>query len=164
FYMLQLAPDNRIYVSNYDGNNRLHYIEFPDSGGTACNVVQNTFITPGYNTFSFPNIVNYDLMNDTTSACDTVLLFHPSQLYRNDIRIFPNPAKDFFWVNYSLSANENVTMEIYDAIGNKVQQHILYGHSKTLLVHTEKLRSGIYFYSINSHQQKVSTGKIVILK
>ncbi len=165
FYMLQLAPDHRIYVSNYVGVNLLHYIEFPDSMGIACNVVQNAFITPGYNTFSFPNIVNYDLMNDTASLCDTVLsvLIINSANQTHSISVFPNPAREYFRINYSMPVNEKAILEIYDAIGNKIKQHALYGHSKSLLVHTEDLKEGIYFYKTILDGDHISSGRILII-
>ncbi len=168
FFMMQLAPDNRIYVSQSVGQDILHYIEFPDSAGMACNVVQNSFITPGRNTFTFPNIVNYDLMNDTTSLCDTVLSvgsWHPEgSVGKKEITIFPNPTRGSFWVNYSLSVNEKAILEIYDALGNRVQQNILYGHSKSLLVHSDKLNEGIYFYKVVFREKNFASGKIVIMK
>lgn len=43
FLSAQLAPDNRIYIGTYGSTFVLHYIEYPDSGGMSCNVVQNSF-------------------------------------------------------------------------------------------------------------------------
>ena len=166
FFMLQLAQDNRIYISQSAGTDILHYIEFPDSAGLACHVVQDSFITPGYNTFTFPNIVNYDLMNDITSPCDTVLSVndHTSSINYNFISIFPNPATEYFWVNYSIPLNEKAFLDIYDALGNRVMQSVLYGSSKSLLVHSEMLNDGIYFYKVVLKNNTYANGRIVLLK
>ncbi|MEO8088255.1 MAG: T9SS type A sorting domain-containing protein [Bacteroidota bacterium] len=165
FFMMQLAPDNRIYVSQSIGNDILHYIEFPDSAGMACHVVQNSFFTPTLNTFSFPNIVNYDLMNDTTSLCDTILsVGKPEFAVGNQIKVFPNPTTDYFWVNYSLSVSDKAVLEIYDELGNRVQQNVLYGHSKTLLVHLANLREGVYYYKVVSKGTILGNGKLLVVR
>ncbi len=150
FYMLQLAPDNRIYISNYDGNNRLHYIEFPDSGGAACNVVQNTFITPGYNTFAFPNMVNYDLMNDTTSACDTVLSIknHFTNANENAINVFPNPFFNKLSFRPLDSSNEKILISIFNTTGEKLFE--IQTTIKDQELNFSFLQSGIYILSVKS--------------
>nr|AIA18328.1 Unknown Function [uncultured bacterium] len=62
FNMSQLAPDNKIYISTYGGCYLLHYINDPDSAGTSCHVIQNSFLLPRAN-IGLPNFPNYTFRN-----------------------------------------------------------------------------------------------------
>ena len=73
FFLEQLAPDNKIYVSTYNGSFSLHVINSPDSLGLLCNVVQRGLELPDSNSnFSVPNHPNYDLGPLQGSPCDTL--------------------------------------------------------------------------------------------
>ncbi len=164
FDVMRLGPDGRIYISTYVGTNILHYIEYPDSGGVTCNVVQNSFVTPSYNTFSFPNSPNWDLGPSLGSGCDSLINITP-EVARDKLNIVvsPNPARESFWVTYDLPVNEKGVFEIYDALGNKVKQYLLYGYSKGLLIHAENFNEGVYFYRVRIKDEMVASGKIIII-
>ncbi len=61
FFMAQLAPDGKIYISSTNGTKFLHVIEQPDEAGLACGVQQHSFELATYNGFSVPNFPNYRL-------------------------------------------------------------------------------------------------------
>jgi len=165
FFMMQLGPDNRIYISQGIGNNILHYIKYPDVGGVGCNVVQDSLITPGYNTFTFPNIVNYDLMNDINSPCDTVLSSGDLINDHLGIALYPNPAANYFWINYSLPDNRHAILEIYDGVGKLIAQSTLYGFQSNLLVHTDNFKAGMYLIRVNGLDgNQIAVKKLLIIK
>jgi len=71
---MQLAPDNRIYICTWNGNYSMHYIEYPDSTGIKCNVVQNGihFTAPntggGLPMFPFYNLGSVNIPATVTGA------------------------------------------------------------------------------------------------
>lgn len=71
FFMEQLAPDGKIYLSTFNGTKYLHVINQPDFLGADCNVIQHGLILPHYNT-SIPNHPSYNLGALVGSSCDTI--------------------------------------------------------------------------------------------
>lgn len=74
FFMLQLAPDGKIYMNSASNVNRLHVISAPDFAGAACQFQQHAFAIPTLNNWSLPNFPNYRLGPLDGSACDTLSL------------------------------------------------------------------------------------------
>lgn len=72
FYMMQLAPDGKIYSSATNGTRYLHVIHRPDEEGTACQYQQHGIQLYKYNNFSMPNFPNYRLGPLDGSPCDTL--------------------------------------------------------------------------------------------
>jgi hypothetical protein len=72
FYMMQLAPDGKIYSSATNGTRYLHVIHRPDEEGTACQYQQHGVQLYKYNDFSVPNFPNYRLGPLDGSPCDTL--------------------------------------------------------------------------------------------
>ncbi|MBL7797935.1 MAG: PKD domain-containing protein [Saprospiraceae bacterium] len=72
FYMLQLAPDGKIYGSATNGTQYLHVIHNPDVAGTDCQYQQHGIRLLKYNDFSLPNFPNYRLGPLDGSPCDTL--------------------------------------------------------------------------------------------
>jgi hypothetical protein len=72
FYMMQLAPDGKIYSSATSGARFLHVIHRPDEEGMACQYQQHGIQLYKYNDFSVPNFPNYRLGPLDGSPCDTL--------------------------------------------------------------------------------------------
>ena len=64
-----------------------------------------------------------------------------------NFNIFPNPANN----QVTIETNEltNVSLEIYDINGRKLQQQSL---QNTNTINIENLQAGVYFFKINSDQ------------
>lgn len=83
FYMMQLAPDGKIYSSATNGARYLHVIHRPNEEGTDCQYQQHGVQLYKYNDFSVPNFPNYRLGPLDGSPCDTLgLNNHPKAWYR----------------------------------------------------------------------------------
>ncbi|MCW5924927.1 MAG: PKD domain-containing protein [Saprospiraceae bacterium] len=83
FYMMQLAPDGKIYSSATNGTRYLHVIHRPDEEGMDCQYQQRGIQLYKYNDFSVPNFPNYRLGPLDGSPCDTLgLNNHPKAWYR----------------------------------------------------------------------------------
>ncbi len=72
FYLMQLAPDGKIYINSNNGVRYLHVINQPDSLGLACDVCQHCVELPSINALSLPNFPNYRLQHLEGSPCDTL--------------------------------------------------------------------------------------------
>ncbi|MEO8087247.1 MAG: T9SS type A sorting domain-containing protein [Bacteroidota bacterium] len=121
FFLSQLAPDGRIYISTYGGDSLMHYIEYPDSQGIACNVVQNNFFFVDYNA-SIPNFPNYNLGADTTSIlCDSLSVGITSiTLSKGELKIFYHPIWQTAFINASNLQGKNYTLNIFDITGKQL--------------------------------------------
>lgn len=84
YFMPQLAPDQRIYISATNGIQYLHIINRPDEAGTACDFRHQGLKLPTVNQASIPNFPNYRLGPLDGSPCDTLGLDNrPVAWYRH---------------------------------------------------------------------------------
>jgi hypothetical protein len=72
FFIMQLAPDGKIYSSSTGSVSSLHVIHYPDQPGEACQYQQHGIELPTRNTFSMPTFPNYRLGPLDGSPCDTL--------------------------------------------------------------------------------------------
>jgi PKD repeat protein len=72
FFLAQLAPDNKIYISVPNGSAYLHVIEKPNKKGLACAFRQHAINLMNYNGTGLPNNPNYRLGPVDGSPCDTL--------------------------------------------------------------------------------------------
>ncbi len=72
FYLAQLAPDGKIYITSNTSVSYLHVINNPDLPGLLCDVCQHCIELPTWNAFSLPNFPNYRLGALEGSPCDTL--------------------------------------------------------------------------------------------
>ncbi|MEO0312472.1 MAG: hypothetical protein RIQ89_2129, partial [Bacteroidota bacterium] len=156
FFMMQLAPDNRIYVSTAQGTNVLHVINSPDSAGMACNVVQQGLVLPSYNAFSMPNHTNYELGPIDGSLCDSLGLNNVAVINQsneaNSVTVFPNPSASCF--NF-LIQNETVSsVAVYNLFGEVTVT------STKPNINLSGEPSGVYLYRVKTRSGKEFRGKL----
>jgi hypothetical protein len=165
FWNMRLAPDHRIYLGTYVGTNILHYIEYPDSFGIACNVIQNSFFTPSYNTFCFPNSPNWDLGPSTGSICDS-LINYVEKTSEDDMgfEIYPDPAKNNFSIKYSGKIFKGTTFTLFDNIGKEKIKSTLNSYFQNYEFDSGNLTNGIYFYLIQNPEKILKSGKLIIAR
>ena len=163
FGLNQLGPDGKIYIATTNGCHILHIIEQPDSGGLACNVLQNTFTLagPGGNS-SVPAFPNYSLGPLTGSACDTLTTIPPPPEKISNFKIYPNPVtNNILNIGYQLPYNKSGTFKIYDVTGKVVFKYTLPQWSTLQKLNIKNISAGIYFCTITSNGYTV-TKKLVI--
>lgn len=102
------------------------------------------------------------LFKDQTIGTDYESYKEKLQLYQN----YPNPASDNTSIKFSLINTSNVSMILYDNIGNQVRT-LISGRQQAgnhlIVLSVVDLRPGIYFYSLRS-DTFVSTKKMIIVK
>jgi hypothetical protein len=72
FFLAQLAPDGKIYITPSNGTLYLHVIEKPNEKGLACDFRQHAVHLGSYNGTGLPNNPNYRLGPLDGSPCDTL--------------------------------------------------------------------------------------------
>ena len=110
FFMLQVAPNGKLYMNSASLANTLHVIHSPDLPGTACRFEQHDLQLPVRNLWSLPNFPYYRLGPLDGSPCDTLGLdnlpaahfrwefwdtLSPLRVYFSDLSIY-EPA-DWHW-------------------------------------------------------------------
>jgi hypothetical protein len=151
---LQLAPNGKLYVSTWNGGaNFIHVINYPDEIGDSCDFVYGGQPTLSINSFNFPNLINYKLGPLIGSGCDTIPVDTPSALqsvaaYNNLLRVLPNPADKYLYVEMGTPASEqsgrqgNYEFQLLNEMGQLIDKR----ETRQIdIFDTERLASGTYF-------------------
>ncbi|MBK8451188.1 MAG: T9SS type A sorting domain-containing protein [Saprospiraceae bacterium] len=72
YFLQQLGPDGRIYISNPYSSDIMHVINNPDQKGLGCNPTYNSFKLLTINAGSISNMPNYRLGKIQGSICDSL--------------------------------------------------------------------------------------------
>jgi len=117
FFMMQLAPDGRIYINIPNTNSQyLHVIQYPDRGGLDCEVRQHFIQLPAFNAFTLPNLPWYRLGPEDAADCDTLGLDNlPMAHFRFDPD--PNDSLNVVFTDLSAYQPEQWTWEFGDGSG-----------------------------------------------
>ena len=179
---LKLAPDNKIYLSNwyYNGsqnpypyadsmynmyNMNLSVINQPDSLGLACNYTPYSFYLGGKRTYvGLPNNPDYNLGPLVGNPCDTLVGTSEVLLtiITPQLNLFYHPECQTAFINANDLSGTKVTMEIFDAHGKMVHQEdiqIVNGYY-TRNFNMTGMAEGMYFVNLISSGQRL-TGKLV---
>jgi hypothetical protein len=158
--MLQLAPNGKLYACTWNGGlYALHVVNYPDSAGSGCGFVYGEQPTLSLNSNELPNMINYNLGPLIGSGCDTI----PNGLNKvteNDVlRIMPNPADKYVYVEMGMQGNYE--FDLLNMVGQIVDK------KETRQVDnfdTERLASGIYFLRVidESNINNIATKKLVV--
>ena len=162
FYTMQLGPDGKIYLVSPNGVLVMHVINNPDSAGLACDVCQHCITLPTYNAYTIPNHPNYFLGAEAGSLCDSLQVGIGELTEQKPIKIYPNPATDYFWLEYDLTLSKsNGEMVVYNTLGEVVLRKTLYKYFKSAKIECNKLKQGIYYLSIYANNKIMSSGKFI---
>lgn len=153
----QLTPEGIIYINSGNGTSCLSYVEFPDSLGSACNVIQHGLSLPFYiNYFStFPNHPTTYRLGDDGSNCD-VISSNPI-LESDELQIFPNPTSGRI-ILHGLMENQIKKIAVYTLENRKVFESSVSG--KEVDIH--HLSPGIYIVSV-SYRDKLYQKKLIVI-
>ncbi|MBI3883504.1 MAG: T9SS type A sorting domain-containing protein, partial [Sphingobacteriales bacterium] len=161
FYHQYLAPDGKIYITNWFSALFMHVMNNPDSQGVACNVSLAALPLPYYNTFMLPNAANYSLGAVTGSICDSLTSVHNLETVVQAVIISPNPNNGQFSISYVLPQNKEGKLEIYNTLGELVYKQRLPQWSSLQRIRLPYITSGVYFCAISSNNFKMVVKVIV---
>jgi hypothetical protein len=162
FWLMYPAANGKIYISSGNSVIDMHYINYPDSSGIACDVQQHAIHLPCYAGRGNVNHPNYYLGPVSGSVCDSLTGMHE---YLNEIKYFtvrPNPSNGHFSISYLLPQNKSGSFDVFDAIGKLIYKISLPSWSTLQQINLPKLAPGIYYSVITSGGYRVSK-KIVVM-
>ncbi|MBR9919833.1 MAG: T9SS type A sorting domain-containing protein [Bacteroidetes bacterium] len=163
FFMMQLAPNNKIYISGLNNSKMLHVIHNPDEAGSACNIEKMGIDLPAFNLNSIPNFPNYRLGALPGSPCDTLGLSVDAteEIQRPKVvTISPNPTNGVINIQCSEPLPDDAKWVLYDYQGREV-----FRASKSQIeaeIDLQHLADGIYFWKIFAENDNLQTGRLVI--
>ncbi len=163
FFMMQLAPNGKIYVNSPASIKVLHVINAPNEQGEACDIAQHSVRLPTYNAFSLPNFPNYRLGPEEGAVCDSI----PTNVNQETLdllsfKLFPNPAIDKIELNIELPMGSHGEFRLYNAVGQLILQQELHEFESSYLLSLVNLESGIYFYEVGGSDKIWKKGKLII--
>ncbi len=152
FWLMTLAANGKIYISSGNGVIDMHYINYPDSNGVACDVQQHAIRLPCYSVRANVYHPNYYLGCDTTLGCPCLITTGLNEFNRHDfkVKLSPNPGKYGFEILYLLPQNKNGMLSIFDLQGRLMHQQILPPWSTMQSIPASSWASGIYQVRIES--------------
>ena len=83
----------------------------------------------------------------------------------NILGIYPNPATENASIKYNLSTNSNISIEIFDVLGNKVETLLnknVNAGPQQFTFNLEDIPSGVYYCTLNSNGKKVTKPLTII--
>lgn len=78
----------------------------------------------------------------------------------NNLKIYPNPLKNFGLISFDNKERNNVEFSIYDVSGKYHYQTQC--REDQIQFSTKKFRPGVYFYQLKSQDGKIASGKIIV--
>jgi len=85
---------------------------------------------------------------------------------KSTLKAFPNPASSYFIVEFELDKSGSIDLSLYDEAGKKVKGIVsgqYYQGSYKVLVYTDDLANGFYFYALKEDTSAYS-GKMSVMK
>ncbi|MEY4926750.1 MAG: hypothetical protein RI894_1186 [Bacteroidota bacterium] len=147
FLSMQLAPDNKIYITCFSDHFYYSIIDNPDALGAACNVQQHALRLPTVNNGTIPHNPNYRLGALTGSTCDTLTSADESLPSGNfgGFRLFPNPASDHTRLAWNEPLPYNALLQLTNSIGQTVRSIAVEKGFTYQEVNLKGLTNGVYF-------------------
>ena len=165
FFLLNQAPDCKIYMCSTNSSNSYHVIKSPNEKGLACDFVQNGIELPSTSSVaSFPNFPRYRV--DEEEKCDQTItsLFEPKELLSKSIASYPNPSSGI--VNFLLpEVLDDYKLKLINSQG-KVINVFNIPNETDFQIDLNSLQNGIYYGKLSSNNsENVSyIVKIVLLR
>jgi hypothetical protein len=161
FFMQQLAPDCRIYMSSPNTVRYLHVINHPNRKGKSCDFQQHSFKLPGNHQFGLPYHPNYRLGTDYP-VCDSTLTstwFVPEEP-EGQLHLYPNPARDYAVVGWT--EMNPVEVALYDLTGRLLLQDRIAAGSPEYYLRLDQYSPGMYLIRLRDREGRYVTERLVV--
>jgi hypothetical protein len=148
----------------YNGTNSLFNIQqTSDNGLVACGEVASA---ENPNNGQYMWLLKLDSMGCLEPNCDGVIIVEPYQKNNENIlKVFPNPAQNYFTIEYKISKTEgNAIIEMLDLTGKKLRILPIYDKQNQIVVETKDIQTGIYYIRLLIDGAAINTQKISIIK
>jgi len=147
FNNIQLAPNNKLYMSNMGTVNYLHSIENPNEKGLKCNFIRKSLFLPSYSCWGLPNYPNFRLGAAKGSLCDTIT----GMPYEKEVvLLFPNPYVSGDNLNLQYNGKAPAEFILYDITGRLVYRKQLQQTSESQYLQLPSFPIGNYVWKVGS--------------
>ena len=163
--IIENVPVDSVYIDQNAGSG--DFINFARSYIPANVEVKVRIIDSGENTSNAvlrADAIKFSMVKEITGMNDNHAKNLPDKfkLFQN----YPNPFNPVTRIEYNLPDAANVTLEVFDVLGRKVQTLVSKfqkSGSHSVIFNAGKLASGIYFYKIH-YKNFIETRKMMLLK
>ncbi|MEY4902750.1 MAG: hypothetical protein RLZZ292_565 [Bacteroidota bacterium] len=165
FYLAQLAPDNKIYISCTSSAKSMHVIHEPDKKGKACHLEQRGFKLPTFNYNTIPNYPYFRLGALKGSPCDTLGLSPVQEATTTTWagRIYPNPASEVLHIEYPTNGTTTTSeVTLFDIAGKVVLKATL--PTENTVIDVRSLPTGLYLCKISDTRGGVWYEKVSVVR
>jgi len=159
FFLMQRAPDCKIYMCSTSSTNTYHVIHKPDEKGVACDFEQQGIALPHTSSVAnFPNFPNFRI--DEDEVCDPTItsVFNQPVIISKDISLYPNPVSDDLRIETSVE--HKIRQAEILALGGKIVRSIAMDSYNTT-IDVSDLKTGIYFMKFYLEEGGSLTKKVV---
>jgi hypothetical protein len=164
FFMPQLGPNGKIYISATGSNAYLHVIENPNQLGEACNVNQHGVELATGNHYTIPNFPNYRLGALEGSPCDTLSVTTTDfEVLESEIQIYPNPNNGEFFLEANADFGNDAKVQVFNAAGQLVYESNLPPFARRIEVQLTTLSGGLYLISVFRKGVRVKSERMILL-
>lgn len=156
FFLMTLAANGKIYISSGNGVIDMHYINYPDSDGVACDVQQHALHLPCFYVRGHVYHPNYYLGCDTTLGCPCLVNTGLTENGGHDFKakLSPNPGRVGFDILYLLPQNKSGVLSIFDLQGRLMHSETLPPWSTRQSISAGNWSSGVYQVIIESDGER----------
>jgi len=158
--MLQVAPNGRMYISCFAGGFYiLHAIDYPNLKGDSCSYIDTAFRTLTSSSASLPNMVNYQLGPLVGSICDSIGTGISPIATTNPLRILPNPADKYLYVEMGIQGNYE-----FELLNESGQVLATKQTRQVDIFDTEHLSGGVYYIKVLDKLNAAEiAGKMIVI-
>jgi hypothetical protein len=142
---LKLQVCNPTFI---DGRDAIIAADQAKGGADRC-MIWRTFAKRGLgvNAVQVQTNIN-DQVQDFSVPADCVLATDEVKVVKNNISIYPNPAKNEFFINFPSNTLGKVSVEIYDMSGKLVSSEDKISPDAKKSISTDKLINGTYMVKV----------------
>ena len=159
FFLMQRAPDCKIYMGSMSSTNTYHVIHKPDEKGIACDFEQQGVALPHTSSVAnFPNFPNFRI--DEDEVCDPTItsVFNQPVIISKDISLYPNPVSADLRIETSNDL-ELRFVEVHTLDGRMVDRIFIDINSHTYDM--SDLQAGVYVLKFHLEGGGILTKKVV---
>ncbi|MFA5477641.1 MAG: T9SS type A sorting domain-containing protein [Bacteroidales bacterium] len=111
-------------------------------------------VEPMFGLYYYPEIWTFKIS-------DTLTALPPAPAVETDIKVYPNPARDYVCFEYSGQQKQEAGILIFNSMGAQISNPVLYNSGSKIIWDTRQVPPGVYFYTWSA-QEFTGSGKIVI--
>ncbi len=79
------------------------------------------------------------------------------------LRLFPNPAKDYIIIYYTLEIDRHGFIVINDLLGNMITKFAIHDRENQRVINTRNWKQGLYVVSLISNEKLIESVKFTLV-